>query len=105
MSKLAFDYSKWDNLDTDDSDAEPPAPAPSQEEDPQQKGWRAHAELARFRCVQAHRARADRGRGGRRSAGPSELPMPPRAPLRPDGRRLAPKTCALRLGSAKLHVE
>ena len=44
MSKLAFDYSKWDNLDTDDSDAEP-APAPIQQEDePQQKGWRAHAD-------------------------------------------------------------
>ncbi len=43
MSKLAFDYSKWDNLDTDDSDAEPPAPAPSQEEEIT-KGWRAHAD-------------------------------------------------------------
>ena len=28
MSKLAFDYSKWDNLDTDDSDAEPAPKAP-----------------------------------------------------------------------------
>ena len=44
MSKLAFDYSKWDNLDTDDSDAEP-APAPiQQEDDTQQKGWRPHAD-------------------------------------------------------------
>ena len=32
MSKLAFDYSKWDNLDTDDSDAEEPK-APIHEED------------------------------------------------------------------------
>ena len=43
MSKLAFDYSKWDNLDTDDSDAEEPK-APIQEDDIQQKGWRAHAD-------------------------------------------------------------
>ena len=45
MSKLAFDYSKWDNLDTDDSDAEEPK-APIQEDDTQQKGWRAHADPA-----------------------------------------------------------
>ena len=44
MSKLAFDYSKWDNLDTDDSDAEPAPTAPIQEDDTQQKGWRAHAD-------------------------------------------------------------
>ena len=43
MSKLAFDYSKWDNLDTDDSDAEEPK-APIQEDDAQQKGWRPHAD-------------------------------------------------------------
>ena len=43
MSKLAFDYSKWDNLDTDDSDAEEPK-APIQEDDTQQKGWRPHAD-------------------------------------------------------------
>ena len=44
MSKLAFDYSKWDNLDTDDSDAEPAPTAPIQEDDTQQKGWRPHAD-------------------------------------------------------------
>ena len=44
MSKLAFDYSKWDNLDTDDSDAEAPAAPIHQEDDTQQKGWRAHAD-------------------------------------------------------------
>ena len=44
MSKLAFDYSKWDNLDTDDSDADEPKAPIQQEDETQQKGWRAHAD-------------------------------------------------------------
>ena len=44
MSKLAFDYSKWDNLDTDDSDAEEPKAPIQQEDETPQKGWRAHAD-------------------------------------------------------------
>ena len=44
MSKLAFDYSKWDNLDTDDIDAEEPKAPIQQEDETPQKGWRAHAD-------------------------------------------------------------
>ena len=99
MSKLAFDYSKWDNLDTDDSDAEAPTITPIQEDDTQQKGWRPHADPIRMPTQFERRVATHADRSART---PIRTPTHLQADLLCTQTRSAHRPIASRLGNAPL---